>query len=329
MDDAIDKALVFLQRTQDKTDGSWTAGRGGKNAAVTGLAVMAFLSAGHVPGEGRYRETVEKGIRWVLQQQQANGLIATEGGHEMYHHGICTLMLAEVAGMTEGKLAQEVKQKLEKAVAVVLKAQRQGQRDGDPFRGGWRYQVHGYDSDISVTGWQLLALRAVKNLGCDVPPERIERAIGFLKRCQDPTTGGFCYLPGAHPTVACTGTCIVGLEVCGKAQHRSDEAVKGAAYLIKHPPQWAAQDYHLFYSLYYGSQAMFQLGGNYWNTYRKHLHQALLPNQSNNGSWQGPDGDSQYVGPNYCTAMGVLALAVEYRYLPIYQSAEEPAEKEK
>ena len=32
-------------------------------------------------------------------------------------------------------------------------------------------------------------------------------------------------------------------------------------------------------------------------------------------------------GPNYCTAMAVLALTVEYRFLPIYQRVEEPAEK--
>ena len=34
-------------------------------------------------------------------------------------------------------------------------------------------------------------------------------------------------------------------------------------------------------------------------------------------------------GPNYCTAMAILALTVEYRFLPIYQRAEEPADKTK
>src|SRR5688572_13643713 len=90
LEEAINKALVFLRGTQ-RDDGSWSAGHSGRNPAVTALAVMAFLSAGHVPGEGPYGETVEKGIRWVLKAQQANGLIANEGGHEMYHHGICTL----------------------------------------------------------------------------------------------------------------------------------------------------------------------------------------------------------------------------------------------
>ena len=69
LDKSVNQALAFLQSTQ-LTDGAWGAGGkggGGANPAVTSLCVMAFLSAGHVPGEGRYGETIEKGIRWVLQ----------------------------------------------------------------------------------------------------------------------------------------------------------------------------------------------------------------------------------------------------------------------
>src|SRR5262245_46406883 len=158
VDDAIARALEFLEAGQNQ-DGTWSAGRGGSTAAITGLSVMAFLSAGHVPGEGAHGKTVEKGIRAVLRMQQANGLIAGDGRHEMYHHGICTLMLAEVAGMTQGPLANEVRQKLEKAVNIILIAQRKGSYANDPNRGGWRYRVAGTDADMSVTGWQLMALR--------------------------------------------------------------------------------------------------------------------------------------------------------------------------
>jgi hypothetical protein len=323
LENAVNKALDFLKNTQ-KEDGSWSAGQfGGRNAAVTGLCVMAFLSAGHVPGEGPYSETVEKGIRAVLKAQQANGLIASEGGHEMYHHGICTLMLAEVAGMTEGPLSEEVRKKLEKAVAVILR----GQRKEGTARGGWRYTVNGIDSDISVTGWQMMALRAAKNLGCDVPPEAIERAIEYVKRCQDGNSGAFRYMPGAGITVACTGTSILALEICGKEQHRSPEVLRAAGFLLRNPLQWGSQ--HFFYSVYYGSQATFQLGGQYWNAYREQMHRVLFGNQGDTGGWYGRDGEGRMYGPNYCSAMAVLALTVEYRYLPIYQRGEEPTEKEK
>ena len=88
LDDRVDRALAYLNRTQEE-DGSWRGG-GQNNAAITGLAVMAFLSAGHVPGEGRYGETIEKGVDAVLKMQQSGGLVGTNAGHVMYHHGICT-----------------------------------------------------------------------------------------------------------------------------------------------------------------------------------------------------------------------------------------------
>ncbi len=319
VDQAIDRSLEFLHRTQER-DGAWRAGRYRKNAAVTGLAVLAFLAAGHVPGEGTYGETVTRGIRWVLDAQQPNGLIATEGSQEMYHHGICTLLLTQVAGMTEGSLAEEVRRKLERAVAVILKAQ----RTSGLHQGGWRYQVNQTDGDISVTGWQVLALRAAKNLGCDVPPESIEQAVAYILRCRDPVSGGFRYHPRDRVTMPCTGTSILALEICGKERHGTPEALKAGALLLKNPPRWGQN--HFFYSVYYSTQAIFQLGENYWSFYRPQLHEVLLRQQNENGSWLGRDGESYTYGPNYCTAMGVLALAVEYRYLPIYQRGEEPTD---
>ena len=102
--------------------------------------------------------------------------------------------------------------------------------------------------------------------------------------------------------------------------------MKGAGFLVRSEnlPQWNTG--HFFYGIYYGAQATFQVGGNYWSTYRTRLHQVLLRRQASSGSWLG-DYDGRY-GANYCTAMAVLALTVEYRFLPIYQRGEEPGEKE-
>jgi hypothetical protein len=317
-DAAIERALVYLHRSQD-ADGAWTAA-GSKSTAVTALSVMAFLSAGHVPGEGRYGASVEKGIRWVLRQQRDNGVMATQENYLMYHHGICTLMLAEVAGMTNDKLGEEVRKKLEKAVGVILQAQ----RTADVHEGGWGYQavpVKEY-TDISVAGWQLLALRAAKNLGGDVPGEAIDRAIGYVKRCYDPATGAFYYYPPRfRPSVACTGTGILCLEICGKEQHRSAMALKAGDYLLDNAPRWG--DNRFFYAVYYCSQATFQLGDSHWKKYQPMLHKVLLPYQGKDGSWIGVANEDRTYGSNYGTAMSVLALTVEYRLLPIYQRGED------
>ncbi|HWG42982.1 MAG TPA: prenyltransferase/squalene oxidase repeat-containing protein [Gemmataceae bacterium] len=323
VDRAIERGLASLQVMQDKTEGCWRDRARRPNPAVTSLAVMAFLSAGHVPGEGRYGTTVEKGIRWILRKQRKNGLIADDGQQEMYHHGIATLMLAEAAGMTDRQLAVEVRQGVENAVAIILKAQRTTGAD----RGGWRYRVAGTDSDMSVTGWQVMALRAAKNLGCDVPAETIERAVEYIKRCQDNGSGGFRYNPHGQLTLACTGTSILALEICGKEHHHCHEALRGGAYLIRKPNLPNAAQPYFFYSIYYGSQAAFQLSGNYWTLFRPKLHEVLLSMQNGVGFWDGQSSDAKQGGRAYCTSMAILALTVEYRFLPIYQRSEEPADK--
>jgi hypothetical protein len=348
VDDAVERGLEHLARSQTR-GGGWTMGGGafgGRNPwggmaaaegdiAITSLAVMAFLSAGHVPGEGKYGEVVERGIRWVLQQHQQDGRLAPKNGMglEMYHHGIASLMLAEAVGMTAGELAEPLRQGLEAAVRVILVGQRQGDGPfGRSHAGGWRYQAvvgggFGGDADLSVTGWQLMALRAAKNVGCDVPASRIQAAVGYVKRSVDPRTGGFQYQPGGNVTTPCTGVGVLCLELSGKEYHLCDEALRGGAYLLNTPMR--AGDGHFYYGVYYVSQALFQLGGNYWLAYRPKLHDLLLrqagPNQD--GAWGGRGGDSGY-GSAYCTAMAVLALTVEYRFLPIYQRFEEPLERD-
>ena len=234
---------------------------------------------------------------------------------------------------------------------VILTAQRKKQ---GPGKGGWRYTVADYDpsSDISVTGWQIMALRAAKNVGCDVPSGAIDDAVAFIKSCRDSNTGGFNYQPGSNLTIPVTGTSILALELCGKNEHHSEMVLRAGDYLMKQvvdrynngSPQFASMNgiqlfgnFH-YYGVYYVSQAMFQLGGNYWDAYRPVLHGILyseqLPLETSKdygGSWgsglrASRGGDGSY-GANYCTAMCVLALSVEYRYLPIYQRGEEPAEK--
>jgi hypothetical protein len=184
-------------------------------------------------------------------------------------------------------------------------------------------------ADMSLTGWQVMALRAARNLGCDVPASSIDKAIGYIKRSQDKSNGGFRYMLGGSwgPTPACTGTAILALELCGKKEHKSAAVMKGVEYLTKpgNLPSWFDRKF-FFYAIYYGSQATFQVGGDTWTTYRKALHTALLRNQGATGKWQNTSLDAIY-GPNYCTAMCVLALTVEYRYLPIYQRGDEPDEK--
>jgi hypothetical protein len=312
-DSAIHRALVHLKTTQ-KPSGAWEGGFG-EATSITSLAVMAYLAAGHVPGApGPYRDSVERGVRYVLEHQHADGmLVSNNRGGPMYCHGISTLMLAEIAGMIpDVGLASRVQKALSKAVNAIVKSQ--DVNKGPEHAGGWRYQPNSNDSDISVTGWQVMALRAAKSAGCDVDSTRIDRAVSYLKRC-GVKGGGFSYQPRKDPNNARTGVGILGLEICDT--HLTPEALAGTKYLLAHPPQWGSA--HFFYEAYYCSQAIFQVGDLASQAYQRKLVSILLEHQQQDGSWLSGDGNDQSAGRNYCTAMGVLALAVEYGYLPIYQ----------
>ncbi len=315
-DESIRRALAYLKEAQ-KPDGGWDAGFG-RATSVTSLAVMAFLASGHVPGEpGPYREAIERGVRYVLAHQRPNGMLVSNTSHgPMYCHGISTLMLAEVVGMAgDAALAEECRAALTRAVELILKAQDAPGKQADPRQGGgWRYQPTSTDSDLSVSGWQVMALRAAKGAGSAVPSEYIDRAVGYLKRCSA-KGGGFGYQPGGGPNNPRTGTGILALEVCG--EHRAAEAVAGAEYLVKHPPRWGSQ--YFFYEVYYCPQALSRVGDEYFDAYYPKLVAILLEHQDRDGSWLSGDGNDRAGGRVYCTAMAALALAVEYRYLPIYQ----------
>lgn len=312
IDAAISKALDHLAKRQNP-NGAWTLDGQGESTSATSLAVMAFLAAGHVPGEGPYDQTIQRGVRWVLDHQQPNGILSTERGNgPMYAHGISTLMLAEVAGMTDEALATKCREALKHAVRVILAAQ--AVRKDRNNAGGWRYHPSSNDSDLSVTGWQLLALRAAKNLGCDVPAEHIDAAVEYVKRCSV-RNRGFGYQPGSGSSPTRAGTGILCLEICGV--HHSPEAV-GAADSLLQDPLRADQEW-FYYGAYYCTIGMFQVGGKHWEQGKSHLIPLLLNLQAQDGSWSGRQGQERNIGTVYATSLAVLALSVEYQYLPIYQ----------
>ena len=136
-DAAVHRALEFLKKAQQK-DGAWASGGFGPATSVTSLAVMAFLAAGHVPAApGPYRESIERGIKYVLAHQQPNGLLVSRTSHgPMYCHGISTLMLAEIAGMTADQaLSARAQVALARAVKLILAAQ--AVPKNDDHAGGW------------------------------------------------------------------------------------------------------------------------------------------------------------------------------------------------
>ncbi|HXG24269.1 MAG TPA: prenyltransferase/squalene oxidase repeat-containing protein [Chthonomonadales bacterium] len=301
---AVRRGLEFLAQRQER-DGHWNSGPYNADAAVTGLCTLAFLSAGHQPGRGKYGELLTRAVDWLAETVQNNGLIARGGsaGPPMYGHGFATLTLAELYGMTK---RADFRPKLESAVQLIVSTQN--------AEGGWRYQPTVADADISVTAVQLMALRAAHNVGIKVPEETVKKAVGYIKRCANNPDGGFSYQAGTRGSgPARTGAGVTCLILSG--ERNSPECKGGIQYLLDHPLdayEWAYRQ-HYMYALYYCTQAMYQVGGKPWKDWFTNVRERLIATQQPDGSWR----DSP--GQEYATAMAVLVLQVPAGLLPIYQ----------
>jgi len=294
---SVTLGLDFLARTQN-ADGSWP-GSYGQLSGVVGLAMLTFLARGEVPDEGKYGQVISKAVDYILSNQQANGLLEGRGGSAMYSHGFATLALAEVYGVIDDP---RVGPALKRAVGLIVSCQN--------ATGGWRYSVGSTDADTTVSGAQMVALRAAANAGIEVPLETIRRGVAYYKSCFCPG-GGFGYTGPNGPGSARAGIGLLVLSLSG--EYRSAEAKATADWLLGH--MRGDERYYFYYMCYYVSQAMFQAGGKYWKRWNETMTPALIAMQAADGSWpnQGPEG-------TVCgTAMALLALEVNYNLLPIYQ----------
>jgi len=332
LDRAVDRGLDFLSKSQ-QPDGSFLSAPEGQ-PGVTSLCVMAFLARGHQPGKGPYGSQIERAIDFVLdlQNPSSGALMPSRSfnvnieGH--YSHGIAGVMLAEVYGTTSARRHDRIREAVVKALEYSRKQQTRP-RYNPADRGGWRYvQVSpsGNDSDLSATSWQLMFYRSARNAEFNVPEPWIKDAMDYVHRTFDARQRGFVYaLVGArhYCTRGMVGAGIVCLAMGG--EHHTETGRMAGDWILRSSfrqynstPLRTEDRYH--YGAFYCSQAMFQLGGEYWDGFFPPLLTTLAAAQHADGSWdpESGDDDSKFLN-TYSTALAVLALATPYQILPIYQ----------
>lgn len=185
--EAVIKGGLKYLASKQQPSGAWgfSGEETKRQVAMTGYTLMAFQAAGHLPGEGEYGKHVTAGMNYLLDSIGPDGLYNMRSdGQYMYSHGIATIALAELYGQTK---SPTMRAKLDKAVKVIISAQ----ATEAGHEGGWRYRPIAKDADISVTVLALVAIRAAKNGGLEVPQRTIDEAVAYVKRCQDERTGGF------------------------------------------------------------------------------------------------------------------------------------------
>jgi hypothetical protein len=306
----IKGALRWLAGKQ-LPNGAWGAGgeEGRYPLAMTGYTLMTFLAAGHLPGEGEFGKQVAAGTQYLVDQVRPTGTFAEyNSGQYMYSHGIASIALAEIYGQTR---SPKMRPNLEKVIKLIIASQNR--------EGGWRYRPVASDADVSVTVLQVVALRAAKNSGIDVPQKTIDDAIRYVKSCQHAPSGGFAYQPGRDPGYARTAAAIYSLQVCGLYE---DPMVKrGSEYLVKN---FQRNDQWFTYGNFYAAPAQYMIGGETWAKWYGQLKDLLLKNVSSLGGdryyWEPKlDSGSGGVGPVYSTAVYTMILAMPYHYIPLYQ----------
>lgn len=304
---AIDSGLAYLAARQH-TDGSFGSGSVYKrNVAVTALAGMSFLSAGHTPGRGPYGSQVSRAVEFILASAEPSGFIirSDSAAHgPMYGHGFATLFLAEVYGMSP---QEDVRTALKAAVQLIVNSQNKD--------GGWRYEPDGREADISVTVCQMMALRAARNAGIAVPKATVDNCLDYVRRCQT-TDGGFQYQVRQSPRSAFPRSAAALVALYSAGIYEGEEIERGLKYLVQHQPQGELLRYepHYFYGHYYAVQVMWHAGDKYWKTWYPSIRDELLSRRLPDGSW--PD---SLVNNEYGTAMACLILQMPNNYLPIFQ----------
>lgn len=299
---SVERGLVYLAQAQ-QDDGSYGSNRFERHVGITSLACLAFMADGHMPGRGEYGPNVQRGLDFVLNHATESGLIVADASHgPMYGHGFATLFLGEIYGMTGDERTREA---LLKAVRLIVTTQ-------NP-EGGWRYQPRPFDADISVTICQVMALRSARNAGLSVPKETIDRAIAYVRQCQNPADGGFKYMlnsgGSAFPRSAAG---VAALYYAGV--YEDDALNKGLTYLENGAQNTTfGAGGHYFYGHYYAAQAMFLAGGEHWERWCPRVREQLVAAQLADGSWSSGHG-----GP-YGTSMSLLILQIPNRLLPIFQ----------
>ena len=329
---ALTKALDYLAHEQ-APEGHWL-GNYEESPGISGLALMAFLGGGCVPKD--YSSNITSAINFLKSKYNSSssyepdsadafllgGLIATDD--PMYEHAIATLALIETCVEMDDYSLEPI---IEDALQLIVRAQNTEHKpkelegpvnmDSDEY-GGWRYRPNSTDSDISVTGWQILALKAALNAGFSIPDWTLPLAAKYLRACYDEDEHAFAYEAGSGSTgCARSGIGVLGLQLCG---YPDDSLIAPAMrFMQDNPPVWNLEDPGEgwpFYYWYYGTRAMFFAGGDDWRIWEDWMCRLLVDNQNDDGSWDGAQDEKEMI--IFTSSLGALMLEFCCGHVPVY-----------
>ena len=341
---AIGEGLEWLRAHQD-ADGRWDAdgfmkhdpshdvcdgaGNPVHDVGVTALALLAFLGDGSDLRSGPYRDNVKRAVRWLRDQQAESGLFGQNASHDfIYDHTIATLAMAEACGLSQSSILRKYAQR----GLNYLESHR------NPYM-VWGYQPQDNGNDSSVTGWGLMAYKTGRDFGLAVGDQGVKVCEVWFDQVTDPNTGHCGYRKrgelssrrrGDHAVryPANKGESMTAVGLASRfflGQNPKDNPVMLAAAdrLLEKPPVWNDADGSIdHYYWYYATYALYQMGGDHWKRWSKHLNKAVVKTRRLDGSYRGSWDPAGVWGEDggrvYSTAMLVLTLEAYYRYTRVF-----------
>ena len=322
---AVEEALRWLANHQ-RPNGSWSLLHNTKDCgnecpnegckdrfdtAATGLALLAFLGAGYTHRDGEYRQTVRRGVYFLMQVIE----ITPQGGsflyqcdRGMYNHGIAAFALCEAYQLTGDP---DLKKAAQQCVDFIVNAQN--------YAGGWGY-LPKKPGDLTLSGWQIMALKSAYSAKLEVPAGTILKIDRFLDTQQMEGGTFFGYTkPGKSPTCTAIGLLI---RLFRGMTHTDPRILDGVAFFHQNGP--SNND---VYHNYYVTLFLFHVGGHLWDNWNERQREFLLRTQSTSGhskgSWYFDNAYGKEGGRLYSTAMCAMTLEVYYRYSPLYKQVDE------
>ncbi len=343
-EDAVEFGLAWFAKHQDK-DGGWRfdlATEGckqcsngppkekiphmhGSRIAATALALLPFLGAGYTHETGKYRTVVEDGLAFLLVNGvPGDGTLSFSQGYQgMYSHGLATIVLCEAHAMSKKKLPR-LQQGAQNALRFIENAQ-------DRRTGGWRYTPNASPGDLSVSAWQIMALKSGKLANLHVSLGAVYLAADFIESVSMEGGRRYNYLPdrgldfvgsGDDSPQTCTATGLLMRMYLGWApgEKMLDQGIDELDRLG--PLRENGEECCLYYA-YYATLAMHHYDGSAWARWSKKMRGFLVETQSKKGheagSWYFPDPHADKAGRLMNTSLAILILETPYRILPLYR----------
>ncbi|MGQ9662390.1 MAG: prenyltransferase/squalene oxidase repeat-containing protein [Kiritimatiellia bacterium] len=297
------RAIRWLCRTQEP-DGSWSAEKWGGDrrydVAVSSLALLAILTdTGYV---SEREDAVHKTIAYLLSTQHSTGEFGPVFSGGSYNHGIASLALLRAYNEQQ---SHELKLALDRALDVIRKRQNR--------EGGWGYWGEaGTESNLSVTIWQLEALKGAVQLGWYDLHDNVRRATLWVASVAD-DQGMFGYRRAADfPSEAHSLTVMGALILMNESEPRlSSEQRWRMEQKLRQAAHAAHQEFD-YYHIYFLIAALKCLEKEKPAETLATLRSGLVAHQAqrgaNRGSWD-PDLRWGSVGGRiYATALASLSL---------------------